>query len=290
MWGGSFVAIKYVLTGMSPFVGVSFRIGIGLLGLDILFRVLKKERKPANQKQKYQMWVTGVFLVGLPFSLLFWGETQVSAGLAGIINGSVSLWTFLLGMIFLPSSHKFTWQKFFGLLLGFVGIIIIFYPAVTNGEQYYDVLPILAVLGMAISYGVGNLMNYKLLHSEENVNFYANLYEQVKAAFVFVCVTTLFMEVIPGRLVINFTWSSALGVLYLGIFSSAIAWIIFHHLTKVWDAIRASTVCYFMPIVAITLDYILLGNQPSSYEVIGISVILFGVFLIQQKKLMKAVS
>ena len=101
IWGCSFVAIKFALMGFPPFLAAALRMLVSIGGLSLFYLLLgKKFRVP--REMIVRVWVAGLFMIGFPFALLFWGEQYISAGLAGIINGTVPVWIFIFGL--LPSA------------------------------------------------------------------------------------------------------------------------------------------------------------------------------------------
>jgi drug/metabolite transporter (DMT)-like permease len=133
------------------------------------------------------------------FALLaaFWGEKRISPGLAGIINGTVPIWTFVFGIL-IGNGEAFTKRKTAGLLLGFAGIAIICSPLLTFAGARGEIAGTAAVFLMAICYGVGTLLTRSLLSGAAKVDFRANAYHQNCASVVFLAVVSFFAEPWPS--------------------------------------------------------------------------------------------
>lgn len=276
-WGGSFVAIKYAIGDVPPTLAAWLRVLMGALFLIPIYLVTGKQLT-VQASRRWNVWIAGLFAQGLPFAFLFWAEKSVSAGLAGIMNGTVPIWTFLLSLVYLKRLEMVSGRTLLGVALGFVGLIIINYPLIQVGDGSGQALGVLALLGMAICYSIGTIMNRRILAGDNKVDLYANVLQQHLASCVFLLVVTG----VSGNLSLaSVTSRSLLAVAYLGICSTAIAWLVFYTLIKEWGAVRASTITYVVPPVALLLDYLFFGNTPSSSAIIGALGILAGVFLIQ---------
>ncbi|EDP46276.1 DMT family transporter [Rickettsiella grylli] len=281
-WSGSFVAIKAVVLEVPPFFGAVLRVGFALITLSLIFCFYKKSvAVPFNLR--WRIWIMGLFSQGLPFFFLFYGEQHISAGLAGILNGTVPIWTLLFSLIS-PQTRNFSFSKCIGLLVGLFGICIIFGPLLRFDSTYSAFLGTLSLLLMAICYSVGNLLNQRMLSGQTRLDFFANIYHQHWASLIFLTFTSLLFEHWPSSYLLFHTpiiWAASL---YMGIFSTALAWIIYYYLIREWDAVRASTVMYIVPIMALLWDFVFFHNRPQWSEVIGVVTILLGVLIIQWPK------
>jgi drug/metabolite transporter (DMT)-like permease len=285
-WGAAFTAIKVVVTTLPPIFGAGLRVVCAIACLVIISAIFKKKLfVPA--KYILRVWITGLFMIGLPFSLLFWGEMSVSPGLTGIINGSLPLWTFILGGIFIKKYEPFTLRKFLGLCLGIVGIIVIFLPKLHLKGGDSEFFGVLAIVLTIISYAVGTILNRYLITSRPDIDIYASNLNQHIVSLIFLFLVSLIFgewnKISPSM----FSWQVIVAIVYMGLFASALAWIIFFSLIKSWNAIRASAVTYIVPINAIIVDYLFFGNIPRTYEFYGAMAILSGIFVIQSSAIAK---
>ena len=279
-WGGSFIAIKVVVHEIPPFGGAALRVMVGLAGL---FALLKAMKKPTAVPwdSRWRLWMTGLFSQGFPFALLFWGEKSISAGLAGLINGTVPLWTFTLGALLGREPASKSPRAWGGIALGFAGTALIFWPTlVAPGPG--ELGGAAACLGMALCYAIGSLIARTVLVGEKAVDVYAGVLHQQVAATVFLGVLASATGGIPQGLEPS---PAAIGsILYLGLASTAVAFLIFFKLIRDWGSLRASAVTYVMPIVTIVLDQLIFGRWPRPSEAAGAAVVLGGVLLLHAQK------
>jgi drug/metabolite transporter (DMT)-like permease len=290
-WGGSFVAIKAVVLAVPPFFGAMLRVGLSLFFLSLMLCFLKK-KVSVPFSHRWRIWILGLFSQGIPFFFLFFGERYISSGLAGILNGTVPIWTLLFSFIS-PKTRIFSPLKCLGLLSGLLGIYIIFSPLLGFDNTPSYLLGTISVSLMAISYAIGGLLNQQMLSGKVKLDFYANIYHQHWASLVFLALISLCCETWPSLITLLHTpivWTASI---YMGLFSTALGWIIYYHLIREWDAVRASAVMYIVPIMAILWDFIFFHNRPQWTEGLGVLAILFGVMLIhfsKNKSLYKTIS
>ena len=276
-WGGSFVAIKFVVAAVPPAFGAFLRVGLALAALGAWFRWEGKDLSvpPALRRR---MWLAGLFAQGFPFAALFWGERRISPGLAGIINGTVPLFAFVFGLA-AGTGEAFTRRKAAGLLVGFGGIALICSPLLSFAGTRDEVLGTGAVFLMAVFYAVGSLLTRSIL-SGHKADFRANSFHQTSAAVVFLAAWSFLTEGRPPFSALLASPAALVSVAYLGLFSTALAFLIYFHLIREWGAVRAAAVTYVVPIVALFWDWLFFRNVPRGTELIGVAAVLSGVVLL----------
>lgn len=283
-WSGSFIGIKIVVNNLPPFFGAMLRVLIALISLILIFYI-RKESTQVRFSLRWRMWIVGLFAQGIPFAFLFWGERLITPGLAGILNGTVSLWVFILSLLLFHDARFNCSMKIIGLSLGLIGVAIIFWPSI--GSMSLNLWGAISVLLMAISYAIGAVLNQHLFCRETKIDFCANLYHQHWSSLIFLLVIFLIFEPLPSLNLLLHASHIWLATIYLGVFSTAVAWIIYYHLIRVWDAVRASSVMYVVPVLTLIWDLLLFGNRPLLTEIVGVIAILCGLVLLQFNNLIK---
>lgn len=277
LWSGSFINIKVVVDVLPPVFCAMMRVIFSLLSLGILFALMHK--KVFKPKAEYQIvWLAGLFTQAIPFALLFYGEQFIAPALASIINSTVSIWSLVLGTLIFRDISQWTLVKVAGLMLGFIGISTVFLPFLHGHES--SLIGIIAILGMAMSYAIGSLINQHVIFKHMAVKFETNLFQQHLSSVLFLLCLSLSIETWPN-------WASVtrpellLAFLYLGVVATAIAWMIYFFLLREWGAVRTTSVMYIVPMLAILWDALFLQIIPTKSELAGMLIILSGVTLIQ---------
>lgn len=269
-WGGSFIAIEPLVQVLPPVWAGAIRIVVGMVFMLIALPVLKVPLTLKNEI-KWKSRVIGLFSFAVPFSLLFWGETKVSPGIAGVLNGTVSLWVFIIGALFTPGIEKITIEKVLGLMAGLVGVTAIFYPQIVSPDKASNLTGLLAVLGMAVSYALGVLMNRNLLKLDSSFHPFTNLFQQLLFAMVPIAVLAFVVEGVPSfDLTAEQLKVAVLSEIYLGVVSTGIAFMLFYQLIKAWGSVRSATVTYCIPVAALIIDFVINRRIPLVNEWLGV--------------------
>jgi len=277
LWGGSFLAIRFSIDTFPPFSAAAMRVGIAT-ALMFVFMKLQKAAIPNDPSLIWQLLGIGFFTLGLPWALLFWGEQFVSPAMGSILNSTTPLFVVIVTALF-TSQENVKWNKWLGVAVGFAGVIIIFGPKIVLGHEQ-NLFGMLAIVGMAICYAIGIVWLKSLAHkTSASVAFFL----QGSGALLFLVPLTLLAE---WTAIYHSNWSSINGwtaVIYLGVFSTAIAQLIFFVLLRELGSVKAAAVTYFIPIVAVTLDWLVSGKFLSVSSLIGALVVLVGVRLIHMR-------
>ena len=160
-------------------------------------------------------------------------------------------------------------------MLGFIGLVLTkgFAPVETSA-----LLGMGSLLLMAICYALGNVFTKYILTN--NITMEQNIYHQ----FMFSSVSLLIVALLSGESLPSsaiFEPKVLVSMLYVGICSSALALLLLFKLLKEWGALKASAATYFVPIVAVALDYILNGVIPTSHTIAGMAIIIASLLLIR---------
>jgi drug/metabolite transporter (DMT)-like permease len=154
LWGGTFFFAEVALDEIRPLALVFARVGIAAGAL--LFAVYASgQRMPRSVALWGAFFVMGALNNLIPFSLIFWGQTRITGGLAAILNATTPLFTVVLAHC-LTSDEKLTPNRLGGVLLGVAGAIVLIGPAVLR-ELGLQLLAQIAVLGAALSYALAGI-------------------------------------------------------------------------------------------------------------------------------------
>ena len=282
-WGTAFLASKNIVDVLPPYWGAFARVLTGLLFFTIFFGVRRAPLKcPA--RQLWRPWAISALLILLPFAALSWGIQHTVPTVAGIFNGTVPIWSFIAGAILLKGVDRFTWRRAAGVIIGLLGLLIIMRPqwqsALTVPAGKMALFGYLALLFMALCYGVGNVLTKKIMVDNTTLNWEANTFHQYIFATIILLAVSCMTEPTPALAVFN--TKLILSVLSAGIFSSAVAFLLMIALIRRWGATRMASVTYFSPIIAMGTDILFRGRTPHTPELIGMLLIFVSLWLIQK--------
>lgn len=283
-WGCSFLAIRVALTLFPPFAAAGIRIFLAaaiLLGIALV----RRAPFPSSKSQIFQLCKLGLINFGVAWAALFWGEQFVMPAVASIINSSVPLIVFFLSWRFLHQEQP-TRVELLGVALGFLGILCVFVPSMQyfhlNRSIFYGMM---AILLMALAYGYATVQIRKM-GAQVDV-YWSFVFQGFPAALMLFTLSGAFESKawMQNAFVNTQAWA---GILYLAVFSSAIAWILYFKLLHTWGALHASAVTYAMPVVSIVVDWIYFKRLPTVYQLVGAAFILQAIYIMRWAKKKKA--
>ena len=274
IWGSAFIAIKISLNYFSPVSVASYRLIVASIFL-LIFYIIGKYKTSLNRTDLIMLLFVGVVGNFLPFYLISWSEQHIQSSTAGILMGVGPILTLILSHFF-TKDDRFTYYKLISISIGFIGVLFIFeidtlfnFGTANSLQLFSKFLIIIAALGYMIS----NIVAYNTLKHIDSfsITFFATLFGAlISVPFL------LYSETIQPSY-INF--SALLPILYLGIFPTALAFQLRYHITKTSGPVFLSYVAYLIPIFALIWGFVLLSEEIYLNSIIGITLILFGVYI-----------
>ena len=275
IWGSSFLLIKMAVDDLGALPLVSIRLG----GAAILFSIYllwTRRKLPANRTQIAALIFIGIFNTAVPFFLITWGETRIDSGLATVLNSTVPLFGLIIAHFMLFDEHLSP-LKIMGLLVGFVGVIIVMSQSL--GTEGGDLVGQLAVLVASVSYAVCIISVRLFLRKVDP--FTVAGYSTVVGGTLTVLVTLFTVNPLPTPTSDNL--DSFLAALILASVNTVVAYFLFFGLIKDWGA-RATLVTYAMPPIGVTLGYIFLDETIGWHLVVGTLLIIGGIIVTKRQK------
>ena len=276
-WGGSFFAIHHVIHGFSITMGVFLRVFVALLVV-APYVLIKFKNKIVFNRMAFKTMLIGTLGMTIPWLFLFYGEKFIQPAVAGIINATVPILVLFLMIISQPKD-KVPFDKWMGLLLGFVGIVVIFYPELSIKQDQDTIVGLLAIALMAVSYAFSILGTRKMgQHFPSELNLFYQILGSVVCAIPFVLITPQ-PWILP-----DFTSMHVIAIIYLGAFSSALAMFCFFRIVHEVGSVEGAAITFFVPVVAITLDAVFLNAWIKWWQALGAILILSGLFFVNRQK------
>ena len=272
VWGCSFIFIKLGLEFLTPF-GVAFgRCALGALAL-LVYLKIKGLSLVRDRKMIGHLWVVALLLNVIPGILFAWAETEVTSILAGIINAVTPLMT-LIAIIVVSRNEKPTTPQVVGLLLGFLGVLIVLGAWKRLGDN--PLWAILILLAAVTCYGFSFPYSRRFILP-------AQLKPEVMAAtqVTLGAITLLPLFLINGIAKNEYRLGPVLAMVALGVFGSGFAYIWNFIIMRDAGSAIASSVTYVTPLVAVLVGFIFLSEIPHWYEPVGAAIVLLGAAIAQ---------
>ena len=267
IWGASFLFIKVAVVTIPPFTVAFGRTALAAL---ILYVVLRYRGLKLGSWG--HLWgaflILGLFNGAVPYTLITWAEIHIDSGLAAILNALMPLFTVLLAHFF-TQDEKLNWMKVIGILLGFLGILVLIGPAVLKGLGTH-VIGQLAVVGAAWCYAMAAIYGRLLKDVPPLVSATGQL---IGAALL----------TLPLSFIIDTPWQLSVTLLSLGalaclsLLGTALAYILYYYLLARIGATNVSLVTYLLPITGVFWGALLLGERLHWSAFLALALILAGI-------------
>ena len=288
IWGSSFLLMKVGLRSLAPLQISGLRIFSGAAVLIILLTA-SGDRLPHDRRLWAHLMVTGFFLGALPFSLFALGEERISSALAGIGNSITPIATVLFSLLLLRGD-RIGARKIVGVIIGFVGVLVILQPWQSQGRP--DLLGFGMTLVAGMSYGVGWTYTRRFLGHADFGGLTLPAAQMLTSAGQMLVAVMIWWLVQGTRLSLAAPWSlhantsggsvlwPLLAVLVLGILGTGIAMSFQYDVVRAAGPTVGASVTYLIPIVAVSVGVIFLGERLQWPQLAGAVVVLGAAVLI----------
>lgn len=274
LFGGTFIAAKAGLAYFPPlfFVAVRFDIGALVLAVFAATTLSKAELRPRTAGDALGIFATGVLVVGLTNALLFLGQQHVTSGVAAVVFSLNPILTPVFAAVIL-SDGRLSVRGAAGMGLGLLGVALVANPdpsALLGGG-----LGVPLLFGAAVTSALGAVV---IRRADATLSSTARTVWGVPLAALLSHALSLGAgETVPGPSVPPVALAA---LLYVGVFSGAIAYLAYFALIDETDATRANLLFYFVPVVSAVGGWALLGEAISTLSLIGFGVIFAGFLLV----------
>lgn len=273
-WGMSFLWIKVALREIGPFRIVAYRM---IFGAAAAWAITFFQRQPFTIRGRNLVYTLalGIVNTAIPFTLITWAETRIDSGLAGILNGTMPLFTISIAHFFLPDD-RFSLPKATGLAAGFAGLILLLSRDIGPQALSGNLIGQLAVIVAAICYTAANVFTRLKLKGQHPIHTTA---VSLTSSLVVLWIVAPLVES-PIALPHNpMTW---LACAWMGVLGSALAYQAYFYLINVWGSTRTAAVTYIFPVWAVILGVLFLGEHPSWQLFVGGGLVIAGIVLVNK--------
>ncbi len=271
IWGSSFFNIKIATYSYDPITLALVRVIFASIPLLLICKLRKIKIEAFTENWKWYALI-GLFNIAIPFVLIAIGTAKINSYLAAILMSTTPLSGSILAHFF-TKDEKLSFFKSTGVLIGFSGIILLFFDRVIiNSENY--IYALITILGSTF-YCVGGLLTLKLKNKKnENVTTSTTLW------------SVLFL--LPFSLILESPWNSeptiasTLSLLYLGVIATGFAWLIRFRILTVNGLVFQTQVAYLIPIFGIIFGYFLMNETITWRVLVSLVIILIGIYIFKK--------
>ena len=271
LWASAFFNIKIATYSYGPLTIAFLRIFFGAIPV-VLLCYIKKIKIEAFSKDWYWFATIGVVNLVIPFFLIAYGVKNVQSNLAAILMASTPLSASLLAHFF-TKNEKINLIKSLGVLLGFTGIVFLFSDNILINKNNY--ISALLILCGSTFYVIGGLLTLKISNKKN---------ENVTASILIWGTLVLF----PISFIIEQPWNlsprldSTISLLYLGVFSTGIAWLLRFYILKHNGLVFQAQVAYLIPIFGVILGFLILDELITPKVIISLLAVIIGIYIVKK--------
>ena len=271
IWGSSFFNIKIATYSYDPITLALVRVVFASIPLILLCKY-KKIKIEAFTKNWKPYALIGLCNITIPFTLIAIGTSQINSYLAAMLMSTTPMSGSILAHFF-TKDEKLSYLKSLGVLIGFSGIVLLFFDKVIINSDNY-IYALITILGSTF-YCIGGLLTLKLKNKKnENVTTSTTLW------------SVIFL--LPFSLIIETPWESSptlkstLSLLYLGVIATGLAWLIRFRILTVNGLVFQTQVAYLIPIFGIIFGYFLMGEIITWRVLLSLVIILLGIYIFKK--------
>ena len=278
IWASAFFNIKIATYSYGPLTIAFLRIFFGAIPV-ILLCYIKKIKIEAFSKDWYWFAAIGIINLVIPFFLIAYGIQKVQSNLAAILMASTPLSAILIAHFF-TKNEKINLIKSIGILIGFSGIAFLFSDNILINQNNF--ISALLILCGSTFYVIGGLLTLKISDKKN---------ENVTASILIWGTLVLF----PIALFIEQPWAlsprldSTLSLVYLGIFSTGIAWLLRFYILKHNGLVFQSQVAYLIPIFGVILGFLILNEVITPKVIISLIAVIIGIYIVKKGNKIKII-
>ena len=278
IWASAFFNIKIATYSYGPLTIAFLRIFFGAIPV-ILLCYLKKIKIEAFSKDWYWFAAIGVINLVIPFFLIAYGVQKVQSNLAAILMASTPLTATALAHFF-TKNEKINLIKSIGILIGFSGIIFLFSDNILINEN--NTFSAFLILFGSCFYVIGGLLTLKI-SNKKNENVTASIL--IWGTLILLPITFFLEE--PWNL--SPRLDSTLSLIYLGVFSTGIAWLLRFYILKHNGLVFQAQVAYLIPIFGVILGFLILNEAITSKVIISLVAVIIGIYIVKKGNKIKII-
>ncbi len=271
IWASAFFNIKIATYSYGPVTIAFLRVFFGAIPV-LLLCYYKNIKIEAFSKDWYWFAMIGFINLVAPFYLIAYGVQSVQSNLAAILMSTTPLSSTVLGH-FYTTNEKFNFIKTFGILIGFSGILYLFSDNLLIDENNF--LSALLILLGSTCYVIGGVLTLKI-SKKKNENVTGSIL--IWATIILIPLVSFIEQ--PWNLTPRL--DSTISVIYLGLVSTGIAWLLRFRILVNNGLIFQSQVSYLIPIFGTILSYIFLKELITTKVLISLIAVSVGIYFVRK--------
>lgn len=275
-WGTTFLGIRVGVETIPPFLLAGIR---NLIAGSIIFIYLLSQKKleRVNLRQFLQAFILAMLMIVLANGLTTYAEKYITSGLASIISTLSPFCVLVLNLIL--GHEKLSFKTIAGILLGMLGIFLIYQSSLSDLliPEYRQ--GIFAILLAILAWAVGTIITKK---GSNSLTMLMNICVQMIIAGV--VLTVIQFAITPNISTENWSLPSVLAMIYLALFGSVVGYVAFSYLISQWPSTKVTVLSYVNVVVALFLGWLILDEIITGRIIVATVLIISGVVIVNYRK------
>ena len=273
IWGSSFFNIKIATYSFEPYTLALVRVSFATLTL-LAVSFFYKIKIQAFSKKEWKIYaLVGLCNIAIPFSLIAIGTKEVDSYLAAMLMSTTPLTGSILAHIF-TKNEKITLPKSIGIILGFTGVLLLFFDKlIVNDSNYF--FAIIILVGSTF-YSISGIMILKYLKKSGNINVTTSTL--IWAMIFLLPVSFIFEEPLNSTP----TFYSVLSLIYLGVVATGFAWWLRFKILAKNGLVFQTQVAYLIPIFGVIFGALILNEQITWKVLTSLIIIISGIYIVKK--------
>ncbi|OGP63611.1 MAG: hypothetical protein A2V65_05150 [Deltaproteobacteria bacterium RBG_13_49_15] len=274
-WGTTYLAIRIGVQNLPP----ALFAGIRWLAAGLIFLVALRLKGISFPKRKEypNLFIVGITLLVLANGLVVWAEQWVPSGLTALIVATLPFWMAGFDAL-IPSGSRMSIRKGIGIVIGFLGLFILFYPDLKTSFDGAYFIGVLVLFFAPISWAIGSI--YSKYNPITTDPLMAASMQMVIAGAIFILIGTFTGECDRFR----FSLPGFGAMAYLIVFGSIIGYGSYIYSLAKLPAAKVSLFAYINPVIAVFLGWIILDERLDAYVALAAALVLFGVVMVKSSR------
>lgn len=270
IWSTTWLGIKISTYSFPPFFSAGMRFMIATAILLIILKVRKFKYK-FDTRELIFLVLVGLGSFSIPYGLVYWAEQRLASGLTAVTFAVMPFFAAILSSVFLRND-RLTFRKTAGIFIGFSGLVYIFWGDLKLGS----VDTVEGMTAVVCSSFLNASVAVSVKKYGKNIDpVYINLIPMLFGGITLLIGSAFF----ENWKMVRFATTPTLSIIYLAVFGSVAAFIIYFYLLKHMNVVLLSMTSFITPVLALFFGYVTLNESLPSGTLLGAALILSGVLV-----------
>lgn len=270
IWGSQFIFQELALNSFSPIWLGSCRAILGAITLSLICKMMGL-KGASNQWRLFTL--IGLLEASIPFVLIPWGQQNLTSSITAILMGTIPFYTLMFAPLLIKDA-RISMGSTISLIVGFCGLLILFYPDLSSGTGTINLASSIAIIIAAVCFAIALLLLNRV-RDEHPLIVARNVLSMASIQLMVIALIMLPMEFTQASL------TSVFSLLYLGVICAGAVYYLYMVSIKNAGAVFTSMTNYLVPAVGVLIGALIANEPIKTTTWIALTVIVLALFINQ---------